>query len=134
MLKCCRSIFLLLCLDRNNFLALVNIRKTEFNSMLFYYSHLIIFPCKKNPIFSCGCVKNVCVCVCDNFNVHPMAETGGHIGSRMSRPELSIVITTWITLCVFSAGDKVALILNCLVILFAACISLGKYCGFVAMF
>lgn len=79
----------------------------------------------------CMCV---CVCVCDNFNVHPMAETGGHIGSRMSRPELSIVITTWITLCVFSAGDKVAFILNCLVILFAACISLGKYCGFVAVF
>lgn len=43
--------FLLLCLDRDNFLLLGNITKAEFKSMLFYNSHLNYFPLQINLFF-----------------------------------------------------------------------------------
>lgn len=59
--------FLLLSLDWDNFLVSGNIRKIEFKSVLFYYSHLNYFPLQRKPVLSWGCMKNVCVC--DNFNI-----------------------------------------------------------------
>lgn len=56
-----------LSLDWDNFLVSGNIRKIEFKSVLFYYSHLNYFPLQRKPVLSWGCMKNVCVC--DNFNI-----------------------------------------------------------------